>query len=203
MSFVEQHNNVPSDVIDGVGCRNELWCLCLYLNIFSLMCSIWHTYIIHVQFSNIISTHWLCILQMARNLRFGVGYGNENQNPPPPPPPLPTHVELMQSLVDGQCALADAMCQMANREGRNVRQGPKPNQYNNFKDFMDTKPSIFKEAEESLHADEWMNTIEQKFRLLRLTKGMKADYASHQLHGPAGIWWSHHRHTLPAHVEIV
>jgi hypothetical protein len=76
---------------------------------------------------------------------------------------------------------------MANHEGHNVHQGPEPNHYNNFKDFMDTKPPIFKEADEPLHADEWLNTIEQKFRLLRLTKGMKAKYASHQLHGPAGI----------------
>jgi hypothetical protein len=64
---------------------------------------------------------------MAQNLCSGGGHGNENQNPPPPPPPLPTHAELMQSLVDGQRALTDAMCQMANREGRNVHQGPEPN----------------------------------------------------------------------------
>jgi hypothetical protein len=43
---------------------------------------------------------------------------------------------------------------------------------------METKPPIFKEAEELLHTDEWLNTIEQKFHLLRLTEGMKAEYAS-------------------------
>jgi hypothetical protein len=69
---------------------------------------------------------------------------------------------------------------MANREGHNVHQGPEPNQYSNFKDFMDTKPPTFKEAEELLHANEWLNTIEQKFRLLRLTEGMKAEYVSHR-----------------------
>jgi hypothetical protein len=46
---------------------------------------------------------------MARNLRSGGGCGNENQNRLPPPPPPPTHAELMQSLVDGQLALADSM----------------------------------------------------------------------------------------------
>jgi hypothetical protein len=85
----------------------------------------------------------------------------------------------MQSLVDGQRALADAIRQMAHCEDHNVRQGPEPNQYSNFKDFMDTKPLIFKKTEEPLHADEWLNTIGQKFRLLRLTQGMKAEYASH------------------------
>ena len=51
---------------------------------------------------------------------------------------------------------------------RQQQQGPKPNQYSTFKDFLDTKPPIFKVAEEPLQADEWLNTIEQKFRLLRV-----------------------------------
>jgi len=60
-------------------------------------------------------------------------------------------------------------------------QGPKPNQYSSFKEFQDTMPPIFKEAKEPLQADEWLNTIEQKFRLLRVTEHLKAEYASHQL----------------------
>ena len=52
--------------------------------------------------------------------------------------------------------------------------GPEPNQYNTFKDLLDTKPPIFKVAEEPLQADEWLNTIEQKFYLLRVTEHQKA-----------------------------
>ena len=66
---------------------------------------------------------------------------------------------------------------------------------------MDTKPPIFKEAEEPLQANEWLNTIVPKFRLLRVTEHMKAEYASHQLHGPAGIWWIHYLSTLPANAQ--
>ena len=74
----------------------------------------------------------------------------------------------------------------------NTRQGHNPggheiNQYSTFKDFMDTKPPIFKEAVEPLEADEWINTMEQKFRLLRLTEELKTEYAAHQLQGPAEI----------------
>jgi hypothetical protein len=47
-----------------------------------------------------------------------------------------------------------------------------------------------------------LNTIEQKFRLLRLTEELKTEYASHQLHGPAGIWWSHYCSTLPPNILI-
>ena len=39
-------------------------------------------------------------------------------------------------------------------------QGPELNQYSTFKDFLETKPPIFKEAEELLQADQWLNTIE-------------------------------------------
>jgi hypothetical protein len=108
----------------------------------------------------------------------------------------------MQTEVEGQRLLADAMRQLVNWDARHGRQGPEPNQHSDFKDFLDTKPPLFKEAEEPLQADEWLNTIEQKFRLLRLTKELKTEYASHQLHGPTGIWWSHYRSMLPPNVPI-
>jgi len=53
---------------------------------------------------------------------------------------------------------------------------------------MDTKPPVFKEALEPLEADEWINTMEQKFRLLQMTEELKAEYAAHQLQGPTRIW---------------
>jgi len=70
---------------------------------------------------------------------------------------------------------------MANQGGRNAQHGPAPNQYSSFKDFMDTKPPSFREAKEPLPAEEWLNTVEQKFHLLRLTDNLKAEYAAHQL----------------------
>ena len=44
--------------------------------------------------------------------------------------------------------------------GRDQHQGPKPNQFINFKDFLNTKPPTFKEVEEPLQEDERLNTIE-------------------------------------------
>ena len=98
--------------------------------------------------------------------------------------------------MDTQCSTGEVLRGLAQNashgRGRDQGQGPEPNQFNDFKDFLDTKPPMFKEAEEPLQADEWLNTIEQKFRLLRVTEHMKAEYESHQLQGPAGMWWSHH-----------
>jgi len=118
-----------------------------------------------------------------------------NMNPPSPPPP-PNPAELMQLMVENQRMLTETINRMANQGGRHAQEGPAPNQYSSFKDFMDTKPPPFREAEEPLQAEEWLNTVEQKFRLLRLTEGLKAEYAAHQLQGPAGIWWNQHREAL-------
>jgi hypothetical protein len=57
------------------------------------------------------------------------------------------------------------------------------NQYCNFTDFMDTRPPIFKEAAKPLDVEEWINTMKDKFCVLRLTKVMKTEYAIHQLQG--------------------
>jgi hypothetical protein len=84
---------------------------------------------------------------MPHNLRSFSGAGG-NEDLPPSPPPTPT--ELLATLIEGQCALVDALCNMANHDVRNVCQGPEPNQYGDFKDFLDTKPPIFKEADDPL-----------------------------------------------------
>jgi len=100
----------------------------------------------------------------------------------------------MAMLAEGQRAMGEAMRTMVQQvaQGRHQHQGAEPNQYSDFKEFLDTKPPIFKEVEEPLQAEEWLNTLEEKFCLLRLTEQMKIEYAAHQLQGPTGIWWSHH-----------
>jgi hypothetical protein len=87
-----------------------------------------------------------------------------------------------------------ALRNIADNTRRGLNQGGhEVNHYSTFKDFMDTKLSIFKEVIEPL---------EQKFHMLRLTETLKMEYASHQLQGPPGIWWSHHRTTFPANARI-
>ena len=54
----------------------------------------------------------------------------------------------------------------------------------------------------NVQADEWLNTIEQKFHLLRVTEHQKVEYASHQLQGPIGIWWTHFLSSLPTNTQV-
>ena len=78
--------------------------------------------------------------------------GNDNEDLPPPPHPTP--VEMMAQLMETQCSMGEVLCSLAQNaghgRGRDQRQGPEPNQFSNFKDFLDTKPPIFKEAKEPL-----------------------------------------------------
>ena len=66
------------------------------------------------------------------------GAASDDDDLPPPPPPTPT--ELMAMLAEGQRTMAEALRTIANRDGCGPRQGPEPNQYSDFKDFLDTKP---------------------------------------------------------------
>jgi hypothetical protein len=56
--------------------------------------------------------------------------------PPLSHPLQPTSAELLQMLAESQRSLAESV-------RINVYQGPEPIQYNNYKDFLDTKPPIF------------------------------------------------------------
>ena len=66
------------------------------------------------------------------------GAAGDDDDLPPPPPPTPT--ELIAMLAEGQRTMAEALRMIVNHDGRGPRQGPEPNQYSDFKDFLDMKP---------------------------------------------------------------
>ena len=74
---------------------------------------------------------------------------------------------MQQNMEAALCNITDNTYRGANQGGRKV------NQYTSFKDFMDTKPAVFKEAAKPLEANEWINTMEHKFRLLQMTKELR------------------------------
>ena len=102
--------------------------------------------------------------------RAGVGssqQGNDGDLPPPPPPSVN---EFFAQFLRSQRTMKETLCLIAQNttRARQQQQGPELNQYSTFKDFLDTKPPVFKVVEEPLQANEWLKTIEQKFRLLRV-----------------------------------
>ena len=73
-----------------------------------------------------------------------------NSNPPPLLPPIA--MEFFAQFLGNQRAIEEMLRNIVQNttRGGHQRQGPEPNQYSTFKDFLETKPPIFKEAEEPL-----------------------------------------------------
>jgi hypothetical protein len=71
-----------------------------------------------------------------------------------PPPPSPTPTEFMAQFLGSQRAMEGVLCNITQNTacGRNHHRGLELNQYSDFKDFLGTKPPIFKEAKEPLQA---------------------------------------------------
>ena len=79
----------------------------------------------------------------------GTSQGGNDDNLPPPPP---TANEFFTQFLGNQRAMEETLRHIAQNTScaRQQNQGPKPNQYSTFKYFLDTKPPIFREAEEPL-----------------------------------------------------
>ena len=126
----------------------------------------------------------------------------------PPPPPLPAN------LAEAIAAFVNTATE-TNRLIRTMAQGEQsPNRGNNHRgrranqeettyvDFTDTRPPVFHSAEEPLHADDWLRTMEQKFSLIACSETQKPQFAAQQLRGPAGAWWHNLLATQPADHQI-
>ena len=75
--------------------------------------------------------------------------GNAGDLPPPPPP---SANEFFAQFLGSQRTMEETLRLIAQNtaHARQQQQGPETNQYSSFKDFLDTKPPIFKVAEEPL-----------------------------------------------------
>jgi len=59
-----------------------------------------------------------------------------------------------------------------------------------YVDFTETRPLVFTKADEPLEADDWLQTMEHKFSLIRGSETQKPLFAAQQLWGAAGAWWA-------------
>ena len=75
--------------------------------------------------------------------------GNDDDLPPPLPPSMN---EFFTQFLGSQRTMEETLCLIVQNTTRACQQnqGPEPNQYSTFKDFLETKPPIFKEVEEPL-----------------------------------------------------
>ena len=84
--------------------------------------------------------------------RAGAGTSQGGNNGDLPPPPSPSANEFFAQFLGSKRTMEEILCLIAQdtAQAYEQQQGPKPNQHSSFKDFLDTKPPIFKVAEEPL-----------------------------------------------------
>ena len=84
--------------------------------------------------------------------RAGAGSNQEGNDGDLPPPPPPSMNEFFVQFLGSQRTMEETLRLIGQNTARahQQQQGPEPNQYSTFKDFLDTKPPIFKVAKEPL-----------------------------------------------------
>lgn len=67
---------------------------------------------------------------------------------------------------------------------------------------MRVKTPIFSKTEEPMDAGDWLRAIEKKLALVRINEQEKVTFATHQLEGPANIWWEAYQVSIedPTHI---
>jgi hypothetical protein len=94
----------------------------------------------------------------------GTGTSQARDNAPNPPPIPPTLAEAIAALVNATTLLAQ------NHNANQGHRGQNNGGETTYVDFIDTRPPVFSKADESLEADDWIQTMEQKFDLLQCTE---------------------------------
>nr|XP_034592107.1 uncharacterized protein LOC117853936 [Setaria viridis] len=118
------------------------------------------------------------------------------------PPRAPTLADAIASLVNSGAKQARLLQRIAQNTGH-VGGQRDPEQGVTYTQFLETRPPIFQKAEHPLQANEWLQTLEQKFRvILHCTEVQKAEFAGLQLQGPAGTWWTSYLAKQPIGREI-
>ena len=117
------------------------------------------------------------------NTRTGASTSQDNEVPNPPPMPL-TMADAITALVYATTENARLLREMTqNQQAPHHNHGRRNNgnDESTYIDFTDTRPPVFSKAEEPLEADDWLQTMEQKFELIRCTEIQKPRFATQQL----------------------
>jgi hypothetical protein len=69
-------------------------------------------------------------------------------------------------------------------------------------EFLRVKPPTFSSTTNPIEANDWLHAIEKKLNLLQCNDQEKIAFATHQLQGPASVWWDNYMVTRPAGTEV-
>src|SRR5512142_1192955 len=86
-------------------------------------------------------------------------------------------------------------------EQQQQRFGPPPPQ-SKLLEFLRVRPPTFSSTTNPMEANDWLHAIEKKLNLLQCNEQEKVAFATHQLQGPASVWWDNYMVTRPTGVDV-
>nr|AAN04995.1 retrotransposon protein, putative, Ty3-gypsy sub-class [Oryza sativa Japonica Group] len=129
----------------------------------------------------------------------GARANGASDNSPSPPPENPTIAQvldnqtqmmtmMMQQMQQQYHQVMQQVQQQAQLQQQNLQFGPPPPQ-SKLLEFLRVKPPTFSSTTNPIEAHDWLHAIEKKLNLLQCNEQEKVAFATHQLQGPASIWF--------------
>nr|ABA96940.1 retrotransposon protein, putative, Ty3-gypsy subclass [Oryza sativa Japonica Group] len=142
----------------------------------------------------------------------GARANGASDNSPSPPPENPTIAQvldnqtqmmtmMMQQMQQQYHQVLQQVQQQAQLQQQNLQFGPPPPQ-SKLLEFLRVKPPTFSSTTNPIEAYDWLHAIEKKLNLLQCNEQEKVAFATHQLQGPASIWWDNYMVTRPAGAKV-
>nr|ABA93974.2 retrotransposon protein, putative, Ty3-gypsy subclass [Oryza sativa Japonica Group] len=142
----------------------------------------------------------------------GARANGASDNSPSPPPENPTIAQvldnqtqmmtmMMQQMQQQYHQVLQQVQQQAQLQQQNLQFGPPPPQ-SKLLEFLRVKPPTFSSTTNPIEAHDWLHAIEKKLNLLQCNEQEKVAFATHQLQGPASVWWDNYMVTRPAGAEV-
>nr|AAO37503.1 retrotransposon protein, putative, Ty3-gypsy sub-class [Oryza sativa Japonica Group] len=142
----------------------------------------------------------------------GARANSASDNSPSPPPENPTIAQvldnqtqmmtmMMQQMQQQYHQVLQQVQQQAQLQQQNLQFGSPPPQ-SKLLEFLRVKPPTFSSTTNPIEAHDWLHAIEKKLNLLQCNEQEKVAFATHQLQGPASIWWDNYMVTRPAGAEV-
>nr|ABA97145.1 retrotransposon protein, putative, Ty3-gypsy subclass [Oryza sativa Japonica Group] len=142
----------------------------------------------------------------------GARANSASDNSPSPPPENPTIAQalnnqtqmmtmMMQQMQQQYHQVLQQVQQQAQQQQQNLQFGPPPPQ-SKLLEFLHVKPPTFSSTTNPIEAHDWLHAIGKKLNLLQCNEQEKVAFATHQLQGPASVWWDNYMVTRPAGAEV-
>nr|AAX94825.1 retrotransposon protein, putative, Ty3-gypsy sub-class [Oryza sativa Japonica Group]ABA93188.1 retrotransposon protein, putative, Ty3-gypsy subclass [Oryza sativa Japonica Group] len=104
-----------------------------------------------------------------------------------PSPPLENRTIAQQQYHQ----VLQQVQQQAQQQQQNLQFGLPPPQ-SKLLEFLHVKPPTFSSTTNPIEANDWLHAIEKKLNLLQCNDQEKVAFATHQLQGPASVWWDNY-----------